>query len=224
MDWNVVLVVPVQTFFTQLVGFLPNLLGALLILLVGLFVAKAIESVVVQLLKTVRLDTLADRIQVSEVLAKGGIKQKLSELIGAIIYWLVILVVLIAALNALQLTVAAQLLEQVVAFLPNVIAAIFLLVVGIFSAVFLAAAVRTAAVNAGISQPQLLGQIVQTAVIIFASVAALEQLNIQLVGEAFLIVLAGISLGLALAFGLGCKDQAGRWAERLTDQLSSKKR
>jgi len=224
MDWNVVLVVPVQTFFTQLVGFLPNLLGALLILLVGLFVAKAIESVVVQLLKTVRLDTLADRIQVSEILAKGGIKQKLSELIGAIIYWLVILVVLIAALNALQLTVAAQLLEQVVAFLPNVIAAIFLLVVGIFSAVFLSAAVRTAAVSAGISQPQLLGQIVQTAVIVFASVAALEQLNIRLVGEAFLIVLAGISLGLALAFGLGCKDQAGRWAERLADQLSSKKR
>src|SRR3989338_276233 len=128
MDWQLVLIQPVQVFFSQLMGFLPNVLGALLILLVGWSVAKGGEGVIVKLLKTAKLDKLADKVQLTEVLSKGGIKRKLSEVIGVVIYWLVMLVVLIATLNALQLTVAAQLLEHIVAFLPNVVAAIFILV------------------------------------------------------------------------------------------------
>lgn len=224
MDWQMVLVQPVQAFFTQLMGFLPNVLGALLILLVGWAVAKGIEGVVVKLLKTAKLDKLADKVQLTEVLSKGGIKRKLSEVIGVIIYWLVTLVVLIATLNALQLTVAAQLLEHIVAFLPNVVAAIFILVVGIVTGAFLSTTVRTAASNAGVDASRLLGQAVQTIVVIFALAAALRQLQIQLVGEAFLIVLAAVSFGLALAFGLGCKDQAGRWFNGVVDELSSKRR
>ena len=222
--WQLVLVQPVQAFFTQLMGFLPNVLGALLILLVGWAVAKGIEGLVVKLLKTAKLDKLADKVQLTEVLSKGGIKRKLSEVVGVIIYWLVTLVVLIATLNALQLTVAAQLLEHIVAFLPNVVAAIFILVVGIVTGAFLSTTVRTAASNAGVDASRLLGQAVQTIVVIFALAAALRQLQIQLVGEAFLIVLAAVSFGLALAFGLGCKEQAGRWFNSVVDELSSKKR
>lgn len=224
MDWQLVLFQPVQAFFTQLMGFLPNVLGALLILLVGWTVAKGLEGLVVKLLKAAKLDKLADKVQLTEVLSKGGIKRKLSEVIGVIIYWLVTLVVLIATLNALQLTVAAQLLEHVVAFLPNVVAAIFILVVGIVTGAFLSTTVRTAASNAGVDASRLLGQAVQTIVVIFAIAAALRQLQIQLVGEAFLIVLSAVSFGLALAFGLGCKEQAGRWFSGVVDDLSSKRR
>ncbi|HAM41217.1 MAG TPA: hypothetical protein DDX89_07895 [Candidatus Omnitrophica bacterium] len=224
MDWQLVLIQPVQVFFSQLMGFLPNVLGALFILLVGWAVAKGVEGVIVKLLKTAKLDKLADKVQLTEVLSKGGIKRKLSEVIGVIIYWLVTLVVLIATLNALQLTVAAQLLEHIVAFLPNVVAAIFILVAGIVTGAFLASTVRTAASNAGVDASRLLGQAVQAIVVIFAISAALRQLQIQLVGEAFLIVLAAVSFGLALAFGLGCKDQAGRWFNGVVDELSSKRR
>ena len=224
MDWNAILVQPIQSLLTQVIGFLPSFLGALLILLVGWVIAKTIEGVVNNVLKAIQLDKLADRIQLSEVLAKGGIKHKLSELIGVIIYWLVIVAVVIAALNALQLTVAAQLLEQVVTFLPDVVASIFILVVGILSATFVSTTVRTAAGNAGVSQAQVLGEVVQATVIVFAVVAALKQLGIQFVGEAFLIVLAAVSLGTALAFGLGCKEIAGRWVGDLVEQLSSRRR
>src|SRR3989338_279481 len=224
MDWQLVLIQPVQVFFSQLMGFLPDVLGALFILLVGWAVAKGVEGVIVKLLKTAKLDKLADKVQLTEVLSKGGIKRKLSEVIGVIIYWLVTLVVLIATLNALQLTVAAQLLEHIVAFLPNVVAAIFILVAGIVTGAFLASTVRTAASNAGVDASRLLGQAVQAIVVIFAISAALRQLQIQLVGEAFLIVLAAVSFGLALAFGLGCKDQAGRWFNGVVDELSSKRR
>lgn len=224
MDWNAILVQPIQSLLTQVMGFLPSFLGALLILLVGWVIAKTIEGVVGNVLKAIQLDKLADRIQLSDVLTKGGIKHKLSELIGAIIYWLVILAVVIAALNALQLTIAAQLLEQVVVFLPNVVASIFILVVGILSAAFVSTTVRTAAGNAGVSQAQVLGEAVQAVVIIFSVVAALKQLGIQFVGEAFLIILAAVSFGTALAFGLGCKEIAGRWVGDLVEQLSSRRR
>ena len=223
MDWNTILVQPIQSFFNQLMGFLPSLVGALLILLIGWIIAKAIEGLVVQILKAARVDKLAEQIQLADVLTKGGIRRRFSELIGALIYWLVMLVVLIAALNAIQLTVAAQLLQQVVTFLPNVVAALFIVVVGVLAATFLASTVRTAASNSGIGQAHLLGQLVQTTVIVFTSVAALQQLRIEFVGEAFLIILAAVSLGLALAFGFGCKDLAGRWVSNLVDQLSRKR-
>ena len=215
---------PVTALRDQIMAFLPTLLGALLILIIGWLIAQAIQGIVVRVLKTVGLDKLADQVQLSNVLAKGGVRARVSELIGAIVYWLVMLAVVMVVFNALQLTVAAELFQSIVAFLPNVIAALFILIVGIFAAAFLSATMRTAASNAGLSQPQLIGQLVQTIVVIFAAVAALQQLRIPFFGEVFLIILAGISLGSALAFGLGCKDQAGRWVSGLVDQLSSRKR
>ena len=215
---------PVQSLLTQLLTFLPKLLAAIFILLVGWWLAKAIEALIVRVLKTIAVDRLADQIQLSSVLAKGSIRRKVSELVGAIVYWLIMLAVVMVTFNALELTVAAQLFQRVVEFLPNVIAAVFILIVGVFAAAFLASTVRTAASNSGILQAHLLGQAVQTVVVIFAGVAALQQLNIQFVGEVFLIILAGLSLGAALAFGLGCKDLAGRWVSSVIEQLQARKR
>ena len=220
---NLMIVQPVQSVVSQVMAFLPKLLGALLILLIGWLIAKAIESLVVTILKRVTLDKLADQTQLSTVLAKGGIRHKLSELIGVIVYWLIMLAVVMIVFNALELTVAAQLFQSVVTFLPNVIAAVFILILGIFAAAFLAATVRTAASNAGIVQSALLGELVQIVVVVFAAVAALQQLHVPFFGEVFLIILAGISLGSAIAFGLGCKDLAGRWASDIVEQIQGRK-
>ena len=223
-SWNSMIVQPVQSLVNQVMAFLPTLLGALVLFLVGWLVAQALQLGVVRILKTIGLDKLADQIQLSAVLTKGGIKHKLSELIGVIVYWLVMLAVVMIVFNILQLTVAAELFQTVVTFLPNVIAAVFILIVGIFAASFLSTTVRTAASNAGMGQAGLIAQLVENVVVIFAAVAALQQLRIPFFGEAFLIVLGGISLGCALAFGLGCKDLAGRWVAEFTEQISSRRR
>ena len=215
---------PVQSLVNQVMAFLPTLLGALLILLIGWLIAKALQSVLVNVLKTIALDKLADQTQLSTVLAKGGIRYKLSELLGVIVYWLLMLAVVMVVFNALQLTVAAELFQSVVTFLPNVIAAVFILILGVFAAAFLSATIRTAASNAGFAQAALIGQLVQTVVVIFAAVAALQQLKIPFFGEVFLIILGGISLGCAIAFGLGCKDLAGRWVSDIAEQIQTRKR
>ncbi|HEX9780949.1 MAG TPA: hypothetical protein VGB20_07025 [bacterium] len=221
--FETVVVQPVQAFGYQLMRFLPQLLGALVIFAFGCVLAKAIERVFVKLLKVLGLDKLSDQTQLSSALARGGLRRRLSELLGAVVYWLVMLAVVMVTFNALGLTVAAELFQRVVSFLPNVIAALFIFIIGIFAAVFLGASVRTAVINAGMSQAGLLAQLAQTIVIIFASVAALQQLQIQFVGEVFLIILGGVSLALGLAFGLGCKDLAGQWVQRLIQQVQSKR-
>ena len=215
---------PLRAAVLQLGAFAPTLLAVLAILIVGVIISKVLEQLIVSGLQAIALDKLADQIRVSAALERGGIKRSLSELVGAIIYWIVMLAFVMTALNALNLTVAAELFQKIVGFLPNVVASVFILIVGVFAASFLAATVRTAASNAGVMQSQLLGQAVQTIVVIFAFVAALQQLGIPFFGEVFLIVLGGISLGCALAFGLGCKDLAGRWVSGLVDQLQSRKR
>lgn len=222
--FDLLVVQPVQSLLNQVMTFLPTVAGAIVLFLVGWLIAKIIEGIVVKVLKTIGLDKLADQTNLSGVLTKGSIKRKLSELVGTIVYWLVMLAVLMVTFNALQLTVAAELFQQVVAFLPNVVAAVFIFIVGVFAATFLSATVRTAASNAGILQSHLLGQLTQTIVVIFAGIAALQQLQIRFVGEVFLIILAGISVGAALAFGLGCKDIAGRWVSELIDELQAKRR
>lgn len=222
MDWNVILLDPIRVFFVQLGSFLPNLLAVVAILVGGRIVAKVTQTVLVRFLRAVKADSLAEKVQLAQMLARGGIQRTFSELAGVMTYWLVMLVVLMAALNALQLTATAELLQRFVGFVPTVVTAILVLILGIVAASFLAATVRTVASNARIAQAQaqVLGQFVQSIVVIFSVVVALQQLQIQFVGNAFLIILGAISFGCALAFGLGCKDLAGRWVTGLVDRVS----
>ncbi len=224
MNWNIVVMDSVREILTRVGVFIPRLVGVLLILIIGWLIAKLIETVIVRVLKLVRLDTLSERSGASNFLAKGGIKYTLSELLGVLIYWLMMLIVIMTALNALQWTVAAELLNKVVAFIPNIIVAIFVLVIGMFVSAVLAGVVRTAASNAGIKQARLLGQITQAVVVIFAVVIALEQLNIGkiIIASAVQIVLAALGLGLAIAFGVGCKDIAGKYVSDLIKKLGEK--
>jgi len=224
MNWNIVIMDSVREMLTRVGVFIPRLIGVLLILIIGLLIAKLIETVITRILKLIRLDTLSEKSGASNFLAKGGIKYTLSELLGVLVYWGILLIVIITALNALQWTVAAGLLNTVVAYIPNVIAAIFILVIGMFSSAALAGIIRTAAGNAGIKQSKLLGQISQIVVIIFAIVIALEQLNIGriIIASAVQIILAALGLGLAIAFGLGCKDIAGKYMNDLVKKLGEK--
>ncbi|MFH1867746.1 MAG: hypothetical protein ABH843_02130 [Candidatus Omnitrophota bacterium] len=224
MDWTYVVMESVREMLTRVGGFIPKLVGVLIILIGGWLLAKVIETIIVRGLKLVRLDTLAEKSGTSNFLAKGGIKYTLSELMGVLVYWIVILTIMITALNALQWTVAAEVLNTVVGYIPNIIVAIFILVLGMFTATLLSTVIRTAASNAGIVQSRLLGQITQIVVIIFASVMALQQLKIQtqIILNVINIVLAATGLALGLAFGLGCKDVAGKLVEDIVDKAKKR--
>ncbi|NQT75068.1 MAG: hypothetical protein HQ566_00945 [Candidatus Omnitrophica bacterium] len=221
MDWNAVVMVPVKEILARVAGFLPTLLGVLIILIVGWIIAGMLKNVVVKVLKLIQLDTASEKSGLGDVLRRGGIRQTVSELVGVLIYWLVMLLVFMTALNALGMTVAASLLDKVIFYIPNVIAAVFILSLGIFFSSMVGTIVRTASSNAGITQAKFLGQLTQTVIMIFAAVITLEQLNIaaSMLNFAINIILASMGLALAIAVGLGSKDIAGKMMQDLINKV-----
>lgn len=223
-NFQAVLLEPAKTVLSQISQFLINLLLVVIILIIGWVIAKVIKGLVAKVLKTIRLDDISGRIELDDLLAKGGIKYSLSDLIGVVCYWLIILVTFVVAINAIGLTVAADLLNRVVLYIPNIIAAIFILILSMFVATLLSSIVQTAANNAGISHSKVLGKFVEVVVVIFAIAIVLEQLNIgaKIVELIIGITLATVGLSAALAFGLGCRDIAARFIGELIENLKKK--
>jgi hypothetical protein len=224
MDWSVILIEPVKAMLIRAATFLPTLIGILVILIVGWIVAAILKSVVVKLLKTIQFDVASEKSGLSDILRKGGIKNTLSELMGGLIYWIVMLLVFMAALNALGMTVVAALLDKVILYIPNVIAAIFIISLGIFFASIIGSIVMTASMNAGIKQGKLLSQVTQTVIVIFAAIMTLEQLNIAttVLTTTITVLLGSMGLAIAIAVGLGSKDIAGKLMQELLDNLKRK--
>ncbi len=204
---------PTKAILAQLGYFLGNLLLVILILVVGWLISKFIIKLgITKIAKLLKLDELSGRIELDDVLAKGGITYSLSDLIGIIFYWLALLITFVVALNAAGLTVAADLLQRVTLFVPNIIAAIFILIIGMFVAVIVRNIVKTTASNAGISHANLLSKTTEVVIMVFVIAMALEQVQIgaRVVELTISIILASFGLGFAIAFGLGCKDIVGK--------------
>jgi len=223
-SWQVVLLEPARTVLSQIGQFLINILLVIVILIIGWIISNLIKVVVTKGLRAVKLDELSDRIELETILEKGGIGYSISELIGVVCYWLAILVTFMVAINAVGLTIAAELLNRVVLYVPNVIAAVFILILGMFAATILKNIVVTAANNSGVSQGKLLGKVAEIIVIAFAVFVGLEQLKIgiRITQLTLSIALGSIGLALALAFGLGCKDIAGRIVADFLEKLKKK--
>lgn len=223
-SWQVVLLEPARSVLTQISQFMVNVLLVIVILIIGWLISKLFKAVVTKALKTIQVDTLSSKIELDKVLSKGGINYTLSELIGVICYWLGLLVTFMVAINAIGLTIAAELLNKVVLYIPNVISAIFILIIGMFAATALKNIVKTAANNAGFGQGKMLGQVVEAVVMIFTIFVGLEQLNIGVrVTELTVgIILGSLGLALALAFGLGCREIAGKFVAELVEKLKKK--
>jgi len=224
MDWNVIVVEPVKAMLVRAATFLPTLIGIIVILIVGWIIAAVLKNVVVKLLKMIQFDAASEKSGLADVLRKGGIKNTLSELIGGLIYWVVMLLVFMASLNALGMTVVAGLLDKVILYIPNVIAAIFIISLGIFFASVIGSIVMTTCMNTGMKQAKLMSQVTQTVIIIFAAIMTLEQLNIAttILSTTITVVLGSAGLAFALAVGLGSKDIAGKLMHDLVEKLKIK--
>ncbi len=217
------IVVPVRTMLTQAGAFVSALCAVILILLVGWIVAKMVKNMVLRILDILQLDSTSERVGVDKVLSKGGIKYSISELIAVLCYWLVMLIGLVIAISVVN--VKPGMLDAIVLYIPRVISAVVVLVLSLFFASFVNSAVLTTAANAGVEQANLLGKISQWVIVIFGIIIALEQLQIgtQTINLAITVVLASLGLACALAFGLGCKDIAGKTTQDIVDKLKSKK-
>jgi hypothetical protein len=209
-----------NAFATKITAFLPELIGAIIIFVAGWIVARLIRLAVERLLMLLRFDKAADKTGVHEFLRKGDIVKAPSEIIGTLIYWFVMILVIIAALDALGLPIVSDLLNSIFLYIPNVVAAIIVLILGVLVGNLLSAVVRTAASNAGLKNAEGLGTIALCAIVAFSAAIALIQLGIgeEIVTAAFGIAFGAAALAVAIAFGLGGREVAADYPKRWLEQ------
>ncbi|CAM5791947.1 mechanosensitive ion channel family protein [Rhizobacter fulvus] len=211
-----VMLVPVRGFLMEIGNFLPRLGVALAVLLVGWLLAKAFRFSVVKALRALNFHILTERAGIDGFLKQGGTEKDTTDWIGLIGYALVLLASLIIAFNSLGLTQVTALLSRLMLFVPRLLVALLVLVFGGYFSRFVASAVQRYFKAAGISDAEILGRLVRYAVMTFVLLLAIDHLDIGggLIQQTFLILLAGVVLALALAFGLGARARAAELIER----------
>jgi hypothetical protein len=208
-----------SAFATKITAFIPMLIGAIIIFVAGWLVARLIQMAAVKLLKLIRFDSMGEKAGLADFLQKGNIAKTPAEIIGALVYWFIMILVIIASLDALGLPIVSDILNDIFLYIPNVVAAVIVLILGILFGNLLSAVVRTAASNAGLTAAEGLGKAAFYSIIFFSGAIALIQLGIgeEIVASAFMITFGATALAVALAFGLGGRDVAAehlrKWLE-----------
>ena len=194
----------------------PKLLALISFVVLGLVVAMGVKAVLTRLLTAVRIDALSERWGLQPALAKAGLKQPPSQIIGRVAFWTIFVMFTFMGVDALDLPATAGLMGQLVGFVPSVIAAGFLLLVGILLSNFFAEAALIAAVNAQVQEARLIANLVRWGILLFTAAMVLTQLGIakEIVIAAFTILFGGVVLALAIAVGLGGRNIARDALER----------
>jgi hypothetical protein len=206
---------PIRASLHQVGEFLPRVLLAMVILVLGWLVAKAARYATVRTLRAVNFNVVTEKAGIDHFLKQGGGEADTSHVLGLLVYWLVLLAALMIAFNSMGLAYVTDLIGRIVLFVPKVMVAVLILAFGAYFARFVGAAVTTYCENVGISDADLLGRFALYAIMVFVMLIALDQLGLgDIIRQTFLIIVAAIGLALALAFGIGGAKRAGELLER----------
>jgi len=211
------LLAPLEQLGRQLLAVLPNIMAMTIIIGLGFVVAWGLGHTVERLLRVVRLDHLCNRLGINAALMRGGVKSDPSYLFGRAVYWTIVAFATIAGLGALNLQPVNQFAQSFLAYIPHILTAAVIVVVGYLLSNFIAQAVLIAAVNASLPPARLIAVMSRWGVQLFALAMALEELGIaaSVVVVGFGITFGGIVFATGLAFGLGAKDLAKEYLERM---------
>lgn len=227
--WGEAMVEAFRDMMKRVALFLPKLLALFSFILLGIIVGWAIKAVLQRLLKAVRFDALSERWGIHAALAKAGFTQPLSQIVGRLAFWLVFVLFVFMGVDSLDLPATAGLMGQILGFLPSVVAAGLLLLVGVLLGNFFAEATLIATVNAQIQEARLIANLVRWGIFLFTAAMVLTHLGIakEIVVAAFSILFGGVVLALAIAIGLGGRniardmlEQRWRKAKEERDEMS----
>lgn len=222
--WGMAISDSLATLGLRFTNFLPTLIGALLVLIIGLIVAKVLGSTVEKGIKLTRIDRMMEKSELTSKFQSVGLELSLAKIFGEIVKWFLILVFLMAATDILQLTQVTNFLNSIIMYIPNVVVVIVILALAFILANFTYKFVRGSVRAAGIMSASLLASISKWAIIVFGLLTALVQLGIaeSIVNTLFIGFVAALSLAMGLAFGLGGKEEAALLLRKVREELSQK--
>lgn len=223
--WGDVLIASFQVLWAGVAEFVPKLVVALVVFIIGWVIAVALGKVVVQIIRSLKVDMALRSLGLEEAVSRAGMRLDSGAFVGGLVRWFFILVFLLAAVDVLGLTQVTEFLRSVVlTYIPQVIVAALILVAAALLADVAYNVVSGTARAAGLPSAGFLGGVSKWAIWIFAILAALYQLGIAgpFVQTLFTAFVAMIALAGGLAFGLGGKDAAARYLERLRSDISNR--
>ncbi|MDD5388710.1 MAG: hypothetical protein PHD37_05165 [Gallionellaceae bacterium] len=215
-----IIVASLTSFWTELASFVPQLLGAIVALILGWMLAKLARTGVMRLLVLLKFDKATEKSGLEAFMKHAELELSVGSVIGNLVYWLIILVMIVTVANSLGLSMVADLFNKVVLYIPNVIVAILVLVFGTILARFINRLVFAWLNNMEFEGALTVSTFSEYAMLVFVFFMAMEQLQIanELLTAAFIISFGAIGLAFAIAFGLGAKDWASRVIEKVVDQ------
>ena len=208
-----------NTFFSAI----PRIIGFAVVLIVGWIISSLLARGVEALLHAVKFNELARRSGFADFVQKMGVRDDASGVIAGVVKWFVRLITLVVAFDTLGLPAVSNVLQQLLLWLPNLIVALVVLVIGGLAAKALSQLVRGASAEAGFSNPDMLATVTRVAVWGFTIVVAINQLGIAttLINTLLVGLVGALALAFGLAFGLGGRDRAAQILDRAGRNLEN---
>ncbi len=225
-DFTDLLTVSANEFWQAVGGFLPNLLGAILLIIIGALVAKLAEKLVRKLVSLLNLKSFQKSKAVKKTLESTDINIDLASLLGRITFWVVIVIFALAIAEVLGLDAMRDTIRDLLAYVPNVLAAIIVLTVAIAGARLVRDAIAAALARMSVDFAKPVANVSFYVIVIFGTLMALDQLGFDttILANNITVIVAGVVFALSLAFGLGGRDVAGKIVDQLYDSATSHKK
>jgi hypothetical protein len=220
-DWVDVLAGSLQDLWGTVLGFLPSLIGAIIILIVGAIVASIIEKIVERIIHFLKIDDLLKKLGVEDYFHRANIKLNSGHFLGRLVYWFLMLAFIVAASDILKFFTLSAFLRDVLNFIPDIIIAALILLATLVFAHFLRSLIKTSAMGAKLHSANAIATVAWWIVFIFGFLTALLQIGVavSVINTVITGLIAMLALAGGLAFGLGGKEAAGDFLRKVRDQL-----
>lgn len=224
-SWLNVLRASLQNLWLTVANFLPSLIGALVVFVIGLIVAAVLDKVVERLVFYVKLDALLRRLGVENVLQRANMKLDSGKFLGKLVYWFFVVAFLLAASDILGFFTLSNFLRDVLNYVPNILVAVLILLAALVLANFLRGLVKATVMSANLHNAKGLGAVAWWGVVIFGLLTALVQLGVavSIINTLITGLIAMLALAGGLAFGLGGKEYAAEALKAVKDELEHKR-
>src|SRR3989344_418047 len=223
-SWTEVLVASLQQLWVGFIGFLPLLLGALVVFIIGLIVATGLGTLIERVIAAIKLDALLSKAGVDRYFKRGGVELNVGRFLSRLTYWFVVVAFFFAAADILRFEALSGFLQSVLLYIPQVAVAVLIMLAAVIVGGFLRRLVQASVMSAKLHSAKFLATLTYWAVVVFGFLAALSQLGIAtaIVNSLVTGFVAMIALAGGLAFGLGGKEYASHLVERFRDQTENR--
>lgn len=223
-NWSQVTLEKLQNLWQGFLGFVPDLIAAIVVFVIGWIIACGVGKLVVNILSRLKFNRLFETAEWKEALEKAEFKVNPAKFIGEIFKWILVIVFLMASVEILGLTEFADFLKRVVAWFPNLIVAAAIFVVAVISADFLEKIIKASIKKMGVGSINLIGVVVRWSIYVFAALAILLQLGITptIINSIVMGLIGVMVLALGLSFGLGGREAAAEIIGKIKEKIMEK--